>query len=110
MLKNVKIFLDKFHSCLIIYNHNQIAPRTCLPAGRGGKGFVGEKNMANGGLMTIDDLAGYLKVTRRTIYEWVKHNKIPAIKLVGQWRFKRDKIDAWIEVQAKPHSREVTQE
>jgi len=53
--------------------------------------------MINSGLMTIEDLSDYLKVTRRTIYEWVKHNKIPAIKLVGQWRFKKDKIDAWIE-------------
>jgi len=51
----------------------------------------------NGGLMTIEDLAGYLKVTRRTIYDWLKHNKIPAVKLVGQWRFKKDKIDAWID-------------
>jgi PTS system nitrogen regulatory IIA component len=51
----------------------------------------------NSELMTIDDLAIYLKVTRRTIYEWVKHNKIPAIKLVGQWRFRKDTIDAWIE-------------
>ena len=57
----------------------------------------------NNELMTLEDLADYLKVTRRTIYDWLKHNKIPAIKLVGQWRFKRDKIDAWIEVQARPH-------
>ena len=49
--------------------------------------------MINSGLMTIDELAHYLKVTRRTIYEWLKQNKIPAVKLVGQWRFKKDKID-----------------
>jgi excisionase family DNA binding protein len=48
-------------------------------------------------LMTIDDLALYLKVTRRTIYDWLKNKRIPAVKLVGQWRFKRDKIDAWLE-------------
>lgn len=59
--------------------------------------------MANGGLMTIEDLSGYLKVTRRTIYEWLKNNKIPAIKLVGQWRFKKDKIDSWLEDKARPH-------
>jgi PTS system nitrogen regulatory IIA component len=53
--------------------------------------------MMSNELMTIEDLADYLKVTRRTIYDWLKHNKIPAIKLVGQWRFKRDKIDAWID-------------
>ena len=48
-------------------------------------------------LMTIGDLAIYLKVSRRTIYEWLKTNKIPALKLVGQWRFKKEKIDAWLE-------------
>jgi len=56
-----------------------------------------------GGLMTIDELAMYLKVTRRTIYDWLKHNKIPALKLVGQWRFKKDKIDAWLDNQSQPH-------
>ena len=55
--------------------------------------------MPNGTLMTIEELAGYLKVTRRTIYEWLKSNKIPAIKLVGQWRFRKEKIDAWIQRQ-----------
>jgi excisionase family DNA binding protein len=54
-------------------------------------------------LMTIDDLAAYLKVTRRTIYEWLKTGKIPALKLVGQWRFKKDKIDAWLEGQVQHH-------
>ncbi|MBI4972788.1 MAG: helix-turn-helix domain-containing protein, partial [Candidatus Omnitrophica bacterium] len=53
--------------------------------------------MLNSGLMTIEDLSSYLRVTRRTIYEWLKNNKIPAIKLVGQWRFKKERIDAWLE-------------
>lgn len=57
--------------------------------------------MANSGLMTIEDLADYLKVTRRTIYEWLKNNKIPAVKLIGQWRFRKEKIDAWLEDKSK---------
>ena len=59
--------------------------------------------MINDNLMTIEDLADYLKVTRRTIYDWLKHNKIPALKLVGQWRFKKDKIDDWLEGQTQHH-------
>ena len=50
-------------------------------------------------LMTIDEVAQYLRVKRRTIYEWVKNHRIPAIKTVGQWRFKKDKIDAWLDSQ-----------
>jgi len=57
--------------------------------------------MGNGALMTIEDLSGYLKVTRRTIYEWLKTNKIPAVKLIGQWRFQKEKIDAWLENKSK---------
>jgi len=51
-------------------------------------------------LMTIDELAKYLRVQKRTVYDWVKKNKIPAIKAVGQWRFRKEQIDAWLE---KPH-------
>jgi excisionase family DNA binding protein len=50
-------------------------------------------------LMTIDELADYLKVKKRTVYDWVKKGKIPAIKTVGQWRFKRERIDQWLEAQ-----------
>jgi excisionase family DNA binding protein len=58
------------------------------------------KKLMENNLMTIEDLSDYLKVTRRTIYEWLKGKKIPAIKLIGQWRFKKDKIDAWLDNQA----------
>jgi len=50
-------------------------------------------------LMTIDEVAEYLRVKKRTIYQWVKTGKIPAVKTVGQWRFKKEKIDEWLEQQ-----------
>lgn len=52
-------------------------------------------------LMTIEDLAEYLKVSRRTIYDWLKHNKIPALKIIGQWRFQQNKIDDWVQQHAR---------
>lgn len=52
-------------------------------------------------LMTIEDLAEYLKVSRRTIYDWLKHNKIPALKIIGQWRFQQNKIDDWMQQHAR---------
>ena len=55
--------------------------------------------MADIRLLTIDEVAEYLRVKRRTVYDWVKKGKIPAIKTVGQWRFNKDKIDAWLENQ-----------
>ena len=54
-------------------------------------------NMVFHELMTIEEVADYLRVKKRTIYDWLKRGKIPAIKAVGQWRFKKTKIDAWLE-------------
>ena len=53
--------------------------------------------MPNDRLMTIEEVANYLRVKKRTVYDWLKKGKIPAIKAVGQWRFKKDKIDSWLD-------------
>ena len=50
----------------------------------------------HGNLMTIDEVASYLRVKKRTVYDWVKKRKIPAIKAVGLWRFRKDRIDEWL--------------
>ena len=49
--------------------------------------------------MTIEELAEDLQVKKRTVYDWVQKGKIPAIKTVGQWRFKREQIDVWLQEQ-----------
>lgn len=48
-------------------------------------------------ILTIKEVAGYLKVTERTIYRLSQAKKIPAFKVVGgMWRFMRLDIEAWI--------------
>ena len=46
--------------------------------------------------MTIKELAKYLKVKQSTVYNWINNKRIPALKMVGLWRFKRSEIDEWI--------------
>ncbi|MBF0485445.1 MAG: helix-turn-helix domain-containing protein [Candidatus Omnitrophica bacterium] len=58
----------------------------------------------HGHLMTIDEVADYLRVKKRTVYDWVKKGKIPAIKAVGLWRFRRDRIDQWLDTEAESDS------
>ncbi len=47
-------------------------------------------------LLTVEEVAEYLRVTRKTIYRLLKRNKIPAIKISRQWRFDRASIDEWL--------------
>ena len=48
-------------------------------------------------LLTIEEVADYLRVKKRTVYDWAKKGKIPAVKTVGQWRFMKDRIDLWLD-------------
>jgi len=47
-------------------------------------------------LLTVEEVAGYLKIDRITLYRMLARKKIPAIKVGGQWRFYRKMIDAWL--------------
>lgn len=51
-------------------------------------------------IITITEVADYLKVTERTIYRLAGAKKIPACKVGGMWRFSRVDIEAWIKQQS----------
>jgi excisionase family DNA binding protein len=53
-----------------------------------------------GEILTIKEVADYLKVTDRTIYRLAGGKKIPAFKVGGTWRFSRLDIDSWIKEQS----------
>jgi len=52
-------------------------------------------------ILTIKQVAVYLKVTERTIYRLAAAKKIPAFKVGGTWRFSRADIDNWIRKQSE---------
>jgi excisionase family DNA binding protein len=48
-------------------------------------------------ILTLPEVALLLKVAEKTVYTMAQKGELPAFKVRGQWRFKRDDIDAWIE-------------
>lgn len=46
-------------------------------------------------IMTLEDVAKYLKMQPQTIYTWAQTGKIPAAKIGKEWRFRKDIIDEW---------------
>ena len=57
-----------------------------------------EKPM-NTDIMTIKEVAAYLKLTEKTAYRLTAEGKIPGFKVGGSWRFKKVDIEWWIEEQ-----------
>jgi len=47
-------------------------------------------------ILTIDEVATYLKAGKRTVYRLAANGKLPAFKLGGTWRFRRGDLDRWI--------------
>jgi excisionase family DNA binding protein len=46
-------------------------------------------------IMTLEEVAKYLKVKPQTIYTWAQDAKIPAAKIGKEWRFRKSVIDRW---------------
>jgi len=47
-------------------------------------------------LMTLEEVADYLRVTKKTIYRLLRQGKIPASKVGHQWRFDKASINEWL--------------
>lgn len=47
-------------------------------------------------IMTVEELAGYLRLKTVTIYKHAQGGKIPGFKVGSKWRFKKETIDSWI--------------
>src|SRR5574344_2945736 len=47
-------------------------------------------------ILTIEEVAKYLRVSERTVYDWAQKGEIPAGKIGTVWRFKKDEIEKWV--------------
>jgi len=61
-------------------------------------------------IMTLEEVAAYLKLKPQTIYTWAQEKKIPAAKLGKEWRFKRSIIDKWINQHFDPKFKDLLPE
>jgi excisionase family DNA binding protein len=48
------------------------------------------------GLMTVEEVAIYVKVGKFTVYSWIGDKKLRAFKVGDQWRIKREDLDAFM--------------
>lgn len=53
-------------------------------------------------ITTIDEVADYLRINRKTAYRLAADSKLPSFRVGGTWRFPRVDIEDWIEHEASP--------
>lgn len=47
--------------------------------------------------LPMGEISRYLGVSTDTIYRWIENDGMPASKIGRFWKFKKEKVDAWIE-------------
>jgi excisionase family DNA binding protein len=47
-------------------------------------------------IMTTKQMAAYLQVGERSVYNMAVAGEIPAAKVAGQWRFYRPEVERWL--------------
>jgi len=48
--------------------------------------------------MTVKDVAEYLKVSTDLVYRLAQKGEIPASKVANRWRFRKDRINRWMDM------------
>ncbi|MDR2767629.1 MAG: PTS sugar transporter subunit IIA [Treponema sp.] len=54
-------------------------------------------------ILTIDEVAKYLRVSERTVYDWAQKGDIPSGKFGTVWRFKKGEIERWVNNRLSNH-------
>ena len=60
---------------------------------------MSESNTPDHEILTLEEVAHYLRLKPQTIYKWAQERRIPAVKLGKEWRFRRSILDRWLDEQ-----------
>ncbi len=52
--------------------------------------------MPDDDIMTVKELAGFLKIAEKTAYRFASEGKVPGFKVGSAWRFRKSEINRWI--------------
>ena len=65
-------------------------------------------NQPDSEILTLDEVAVYLKAGKKTVYRLAQLGEIPGFKLGGTWRFRRSELDRWIAAQIAEKTQDKT--
>ena len=55
-----------------------------------------EKVIADPAIMTVKDVAEYLRMSEAKIYRLVRNGVLPVVRIGKTWRFRKDLLDEWL--------------
>lgn len=77
-----------FWACLDLVVNSPIFPYSLLVAV--------EIHVMTDQILTLKEVASYLKLAEKTAYKLAAEGKLPGFKVGGSWRFKSEDVESWI--------------
>jgi nitrogen PTS system EIIA component len=68
------------------------------------------RKMMENEVLTLEEVAGILRVSERTVTDWATRGELPGGKLGTSWRFRRTEIDRWLNTKLSPRISPVSDE
>ena len=59
-------------------------------------------------IMTLEEVARFLRLNKSTIYRMAREGTLPAWKLGNVWRFKKEAIEEWIVSSQRAHEQKLS--
>jgi excisionase family DNA binding protein len=56
-------------------------------------------------IMTVKDVAKYLRMSEAKVYRLVKEGLLPAVRIGKTWRFRKDLLEDWLKERSRNESR-----
>jgi len=70
-----------------------------------GLGVAMSRKSEAGAILTIEEMAEYLKISKSTLCKLAQEGRVPSQKVGRHWRFRRETIDRWLDEQPAGRSR-----
>lgn len=65
-------------------------------------------NQPDNEILTLVEVAVFLKAGKKTVYRLAQQGEIPGFKLGGTWRFRRGELERWITAQIAEKTQDKT--
>jgi excisionase family DNA binding protein len=56
-----------------------------------------QHHAVEGSILNIDELSGYLRIAKSSLYKLCQEGKVPGQKIGRHWRFRKEVVDKWLE-------------
>ena len=64
-----------------------------------------QKDITDSAIMTVRDVAEYLRMSEAKVYKLVKEGVLPVVRIGKTWRFRKDLLDDWLKESSRSEIR-----